>query len=67
MLEAKATIATTDEMEDTPWIAARDMAVLSLCYGAGLRISEALASAAPISKAPRCASPARAARPGWCR
>ena len=40
--EAKATIATTDEMEDRPWVAARDMAVLSLCYGAGLRISEAL-------------------------
>lgn len=41
--EAKAAIATTAEMEDTPWVAARDMAVLSLCYGAGLRISEALA------------------------
>ena len=40
--EAKATIATTDEMEERPWVAARDMAVLSLCYGAGLRISEAL-------------------------
>lgn len=43
VLEAKATIATTDELEDRPWVAARDMAVLSLCYGAGLRISEALA------------------------
>jgi integrase/recombinase XerC len=43
ILEAKATIATTGEMEDRPWVAARDMAVLSLCYGAGLRISEALA------------------------
>lgn len=41
--EAKATIATTAELEDTPWVAARDIAVLSLCYGAGLRISEALA------------------------
>src|SRR3569623_637590 len=40
--EAKAAIATTDELEDRPWVAARDMAVLSLCYGAGLRISEAL-------------------------
>jgi integrase/recombinase XerC len=40
--EAKATIATTEELEDRPWVAARDMAVLSLCYGAGLRISEAL-------------------------
>lgn len=43
VLEAKATIATTDELEDIPWVAARDMAVISLCYGAGLRISEALA------------------------
>ncbi|HEY0031740.1 MAG TPA: tyrosine recombinase XerC [Devosia sp.] len=41
--EARNTIATTGEMEDRPWVAARDMAVLSLCYGAGLRISEALA------------------------
>jgi integrase/recombinase XerC len=41
--EAKNAILTTEELEDTPWIAARDMAVLSLCYGAGLRISEALA------------------------
>jgi integrase/recombinase XerC len=29
-------------MEENPWIAARDVAVLSLCYGAGLRIAEAL-------------------------
>jgi integrase/recombinase XerC len=43
VLEAKAAIAATAEMEDRPWVAARDMAVLSLCYGAGLRISEALA------------------------
>ncbi|HVW92168.1 MAG TPA: tyrosine recombinase XerC, partial [Devosia sp.] len=40
--EAKSAIAATAELEDTPWIAARDMAVLALCYGAGLRISEAL-------------------------
>ncbi len=43
VIEAKAAITTTAEMEDRPWIAARDMAVLALCYGAGLRISEALA------------------------
>lgn len=41
--EAKATIAATAEMEERPWVAARDMAVLSLCYGSGLRIAEALA------------------------
>jgi integrase/recombinase XerC len=43
VLEARATITAVDGLEDTPWIAARDMAVISLCYGAGLRISEALA------------------------
>nr|WP_295892216.1 tyrosine recombinase XerC [uncultured Devosia sp.] len=43
VIEARQTIATTAEMEERPWVAARDMAVLSLCYGAGLRISEALA------------------------
>lgn len=42
VLEAKDTIATTTELEERPWVAARDMAVLSLCYGAGLRIAEAL-------------------------
>jgi integrase/recombinase XerC len=42
VLEAKATITMIDEIEDRPWVAARDMAVLSLCYGAGLRISETL-------------------------
>jgi integrase/recombinase XerC len=43
VIEAKRTIDTVDEMEHRPWIAARDTAVLTLCYGAGLRISEALA------------------------
>ncbi len=41
-VQARETLALTDEMEDSPWIAARDTAVLTLCYGAGLRISEAL-------------------------
>lgn len=43
VVEAKRAISATDEMEERPWVAARDMAVISLCYGAGLRISEALA------------------------
>lgn len=43
VVEAKRTIDATNELEDRPWVAARDMAVISLCYGAGLRISEALA------------------------
>lgn len=41
--EARAAVSTTHTLEDRPWIAARDSAVLALCYGAGLRISEALA------------------------
>lgn len=41
--EAKATLTTTLEMEGRPWVGARDVAVIALCYGAGLRISEALA------------------------
>ncbi len=41
-VEARAAIALTGQMEPAPWIAARDIAVLTLCYGAGLRISEAL-------------------------
>lgn len=42
VVEARKTIDAVDEMEERPWVAARDMAVISLCYGAGLRISEAL-------------------------
>ncbi len=43
VFEARQTIVATDELEDVPWVAARDTAVISLLYGAGLRISEALA------------------------
>jgi len=42
-IEARQTVEMTRALEDRPWVAARDMAVLCLCYGAGLRISEALA------------------------
>lgn len=41
-LQARQALATTAELEEEAWIAARDIAVLTLCYGAGLRISEAL-------------------------
>lgn len=41
--EAKSLISATHDMVDKPWVAARDAAALSLCYGAGLRIAEALA------------------------
>src|SRR3546814_15445407 len=39
---ARAMIAETGEIESAPWIAARDAAILTLLYGCGLRISEAL-------------------------
>ena len=45
-VEAKAASALIDHAADDhpePWIAARDAAVLTLLWGAGLRISEALA------------------------
>jgi integrase/recombinase XerC len=40
--EAVALADTVAESHDQPWIAARDLAVLLLLYGAGLRIGEAL-------------------------
>jgi len=52
VIEAKQTIETAGEIEDRPWVAARDMAVISLCYGAGLRISEALAVTAADLEGP---------------
>ena len=41
--EARSAGPAIHEQEDRPWVAARDAAVVALCYGAGLRISEALA------------------------
>lgn len=41
--EAKSALTAPELLEETPWVAARDTAVLALLYGAGLRISEALA------------------------
>ena len=40
--DAGALIEAADAMAEEPWIAARDTAVLTLLYGCGLRISEAL-------------------------
>lgn len=39
---ARAVIDTVELQSQTPWVAARDMAVITLLYGCGLRISEAL-------------------------
>lgn len=40
--EAFTAIAAAAEMADEPWVARRDAAILTLLYGAGLRIGEAL-------------------------
>jgi integrase/recombinase XerC len=43
VLAASDVIDAENSLDDEPWIAARNAAVLALLYGAGLRISEALA------------------------
>jgi integrase/recombinase XerC len=44
---AQDLIATVDMQSDDPWINARDTAVITLLYGCGLRISEALSLTGP--------------------
>lgn len=39
---ARAVLDTVGDAASTPWVAARDVAVVTLLYGCGLRISEAL-------------------------
>lgn len=41
-LDAKRLIEDGDVLDEEPWITARDIAVMALCYGAGLRIAETL-------------------------
>lgn len=40
--DARRVVSTGEQLAAEPWIAARDAAVLTLLYGCGLRISEAL-------------------------
>lgn len=40
--DALAAVKTAGELQDEPWLAKRDMAIMLLLYGCGLRISEAL-------------------------
>ena len=40
--DAKALIVAAGETRRAPWVQARDMAIFTMLYGAGLRISEAL-------------------------
>ena len=41
-IDAKRVVSASDQLAEEPWIAARNAAVLTLLYGSGLRISEAL-------------------------
>jgi integrase/recombinase XerC len=49
---AKDMLDQAEIIQEEPWVAARDVAALSLMYGAGLRISEVLELAGDIKKAP---------------
>ena len=40
--DARRVVSAGDQLAEEPWIAARNAAVLTLLYGSGLRISEAL-------------------------
>ena len=41
-VDALEIIAETEELDNAPWVAARDAAILTLLYGCGLRIAECL-------------------------
>lgn len=49
---AKDLLETAETLQEEPWIAARDVAALTLMYGSGLRISEALGLPGTVSPAP---------------
>ena len=52
--DALDAVASIGDISDEPWIALRDMALLSVLYGCGLRISEALSlrrAAVPLGEA----------------
>ncbi|MEQ1951690.1 tyrosine recombinase XerC [Mesorhizobium sp. CN2-181] len=50
--DARRVVSAEEQLAEEPWVAARDAAVLTLLYGAGLRISEALGLPASALAAP---------------
>jgi integrase/recombinase XerC len=63
--DAGLVLDSIDELEDKPWVVARDTAVLTLLYGAGLRIDEALGlsrKAAPLGDMLRIVGKGKKAR-----
>lgn len=50
--DAKAVLATVEMQSLEPWVSARDTAVVTLLYGCGLRISEALGLTGAVSPLP---------------
>ena len=51
-MAARDMIDTAETLQEEPWVAARDVAALTLMYGAGLRISEALGLTGSVVPAP---------------
>ena len=63
---AKDVLETVELQSTEPWVSARDTAVVTLLYGCGLRISEALGlKGKDLPLVTYCGSPAKAARNGW--
>jgi integrase/recombinase XerC len=51
--DARRVVSASEQLAEEPWIAARNAAVLTLLYGSGLRISEALGLSAAELTSPR--------------
>jgi integrase/recombinase XerC len=50
--DARRVVSVDEQLSEEPWVAARDAAVLTLLYGSGLRISEALGLPASVLSSP---------------
>ncbi|MDQ6437089.1 tyrosine recombinase XerC [Mesorhizobium sp. LHD-90] len=50
--DARRVVSAEEQLAEEPWVAARDAAVLTLLYGSGLRISEALGLSASVLASP---------------